>query len=121
MRAIFSENENPNRENVEPETAMYFEIKDATADILARSRRHEELCDLPLDLISSETEAFDIQSAAQNALGFERKGCAIVGSSEGSQRTLALAKPIFSEIPASCLFSKAREFRLPPGTIAAQC
>ncbi|WP_289718599.1 2-keto-4-pentenoate hydratase [Rhizobium sp. S152] len=100
---------------------MYFELKDATADILARSRRHEELCDLPLDLITSETEAYDIQSAAQDALGFERRGYAIVGSSEGSRRTLGLAKPIFSEIPASCLFSKAREFRLPPGTIGAQC
>jgi hypothetical protein len=36
---------------------MYFELKDATADILARGRRHNELCDLPLDLISSEREA----------------------------------------------------------------
>lgn len=53
---------------------MYFELKDATADMLARSRRHDELYDLPLQLVSSEGEAFDIQAAAQDALGFDRKG-----------------------------------------------
>ncbi len=100
---------------------MYFELKDATADILAKSRRHGELCDLPLDLISSEAEAYDIQAAAQDALGFERKGYAIVGSSDGSRRTLGLEKPIFSEIPGSSLLSNTREFHLPEGVIGVQC
>lgn len=52
---------------------MYFELKDATADILAKSRRREDLCDLPLNLITSEKEAYDIQAIAQDALGFERR------------------------------------------------
>jgi hypothetical protein len=72
---------------------MYFELKDATADILARSRRHNELRDLPLNLISSEDDAYDIQATAQDALGFERKGYAIVGSTEGAQRSLCLTSP----------------------------
>jgi hypothetical protein len=41
------------------ETKMYFDFKDATADILAKSSLHGELCDLPLDLIYSEAEAYD--------------------------------------------------------------
>lgn len=100
---------------------MYFELKDATADILAKTRRHDDLCDLPLGLISSEREAYDIQSTAQDALGFERRGYAIVGTSDASRRTLGLTKPIYSEIPASALLMGAKEFRLPPGTIGAQC
>ena len=100
---------------------MYFELKDATADILAKSRRHNELCDLPLDLISSEHEAYDIQATAQDALGFERKGYALVGTSEETRRTLGLIKPIYSEIPASALFAGTKEFRLPSGTIGVQC
>lgn len=100
---------------------MYFELKDATADILAKSRRHDGLCDLPLDLISSDREAYDIQATAQNALGFERKGYAIVGTSDVSRRTLGLAGPIYSEIPASALLAGVKEFRLPPGTIGVQC
>jgi len=100
---------------------MYFELKDATADILAKSRRHGELCDLPLDLISSEAEAYEIQAAAQDALGFERKGYAIVGSSDGSRQTLGLTKPVFSEVPGSSLLSNTREFRLPDGAIGVQC
>ncbi len=107
--------------NVELETKMYFELKDATADILARSRRHDELCDLPLQLIASESEAYDIQAAAQDALGFERKGYAIAGSTERSQRTLGLTSPIYSEIPASSFLNNTREFRLPPGAIGVQC
>ena len=100
---------------------MYFELKDATADILAKSRRHNELCDLPLGLISSEREAYDIQATAQDALGFERKGYALVGTSEETRRTLGLVRPIYSEIPASELFAGTKEFRLPPGTIGVQC
>ncbi len=100
---------------------MYFELKDATADILARSRRHDELCDLPLQLIASESEAYDIQAAAQDALGFERKGYAVVGSTEGAQRALGLTSPIFSEIQASSFLHDTREFRLPPGVIGVQC
>lgn len=100
---------------------MYFQLKDATADILAKTRRHEELCDLPLDLISSEREAYDIQATAQDSFGFERKGYAIVGSSEQSRRTLGLSKPIYSEVPACALVAANGEFRLPPGTIGAQC
>ncbi|WP_267553512.1 2-keto-4-pentenoate hydratase [Rhizobium rhizogenes] len=100
---------------------MYFELKDTTAEILAKSRRHEELCELPLDLIGSEQEAYDIQAFAQNALGFGRKGYAIVGSSEPCRRALGLAKPIYSEIPALALASVATAFRLPPGVIGAQC
>jgi 2-keto-4-pentenoate hydratase len=100
---------------------MYFELKDATADILARSRRHNEFCDLPLDLISSDGEAYDIQATAQDALGFERKGYALVGTSEESRRTLGLAKPIYSEIPAFSLLAGTKEFRLPPSTIGVQC
>jgi 2-keto-4-pentenoate hydratase len=100
---------------------MYFELKDATADILAKSRRHNEPCDLPLDLISSDREAYDIQATAQDALGFERKGYALVGTSEESRRTLGLARPIYSDIPASALFAGTKEFRLPQGTIGVQC
>lgn len=100
---------------------MYFELKDATADILARSRRYNELCDLPLDLISSEREAYDIQAIAQDALGFERKGYALAGTSEESRHTLGLARPIYSEIPASALLAGTKEFRLPAGTIGVQC
>lgn len=100
---------------------MYFELKDATADILAKSRRHDELCDLPLDLIGSEQEAYDIQAAAQDALGFERKGYAVIGTSEGTRRTLGLTKPIYSEIPATSLLTGKTEFRLPPGMIGVQC
>lgn len=100
---------------------MYFELKDATADILAKSRRHSEFCDLPLDLISSNREAYDIQAIAQDALGFERKGYALVGTSEESRRILGLARPIYSEIPASALLAGTREFRLPPGSIGVQC
>ncbi len=100
---------------------MYFELKDATADILAKSRRHGELCDLPLDLISSEAEAYEIQAAAQDALGFERKGYAIVGSSDGARQTLGLTKPVFSQVPGSSLLSNTREFRLPDGAIGVQC
>jgi 2-keto-4-pentenoate hydratase len=100
---------------------MYFELKDATADILAKSRRREALCDLSLDLIASEREAYDIQATAQDALGFERKGYAIVGTSDRSCRVLGLKGPIYSEIPAAALQKKAHSFRLPPGTIGAQC
>lgn len=100
---------------------MYFELKDTTAEILAKSRLHEELCDLPLDLIGSEQEAYDIQAFAQNALGFGRKGYAIVGSSEPARRALGLTKPIYSEIPALALASATTAFRLPPGVIGAQC
>lgn len=100
---------------------MYFELKAATADILARSRRYNELCDLPLDLISSERDACDIQATAQDSLGFERKGYALVGTSEASRHTLGLARPIYSEIPASALLAGTKEFRLPPGTIGVQC
>jgi 2-keto-4-pentenoate hydratase len=103
------------------ETNMYFELKDATANILARSRRHGELCDLPLDLISSEAEAYEIQAAAQDALGFERKGYAIVGSSDGARRTLGMTKPVFSEIPGASFLSRATEFHLPQGVIGVQC
>ncbi len=100
---------------------MYFELKDSTAEILAKSRRRETVCDLPLDKISSDAEAMEIQNAALNALGFERKGYAIVGSSEASRRTLGLSKPIFSEVPTSGYHQSGTEFRLPPGTIGAQC
>ncbi|SCB19437.1 hydratase [Rhizobium hainanense] len=100
---------------------MYFELKDTTADLLAKSRRHEELCDLPLDLIASEHEAYDIQTAAQDALGFERKGYAIVGTSDLSRRALGLKGPIYSEIPSAALQKRAQIFRLPPGTIGIQC
>ncbi|MGY5774685.1 2-keto-4-pentenoate hydratase [Rhizobium sp. LEGMi135b] len=100
---------------------MYFELKDTTADLLAKSRRHEELCDLPLDLIVSEEEAYDIQAAAQDALGFERKGYAIVGTSDLSRRALGLKGPIYSEIPSAALQKRAQIFRLPPGTIGIQC
>ncbi len=100
---------------------MYFELKDATADILAKSRWRNELCDLPLDLISSEREAYDIQAIAQDALGFERKGYALVGTSEESRRVLGLERPIYSEIPASALLAATKEFRLPTGTIGVQC
>ncbi len=100
---------------------MYFELKDATADILAKSRRHNDVCDLPLDLISSEREAYDIQAIAQDALGFERRGYAIVGSSEQSRRALGLLTPIYSEIPASALHACVKEFQLPAGTIGVQC
>lgn len=99
---------------------MYFELKDTTADLLAKCRRHEELCDLPLDLIVSEDEAYDIQAAAQDALGFERKGYAIVGTSALSCLTLGLKGPIYSEIPSSALQKRAQSFRLPPGTIGIQ-
>lgn len=34
---------------------MYFELKNATADILARSSRRDELYDLPLQPIASES------------------------------------------------------------------
>ncbi len=100
---------------------MYFELKDATAEILAQSRRHDALCDLPLQLIASQDEAYDIQAAAQDALGFDRKGYAIVGANEALQRTLCLTSPVYSEIPASSFFSNTRDFRLPPGTIGVQC
>jgi 2-oxo-3-hexenedioate decarboxylase/2-keto-4-pentenoate hydratase len=100
---------------------MYFELKDTTADLLAKCRRHEELCDLPLDLIASEHEAYDIQAAAQDALGFERKGYAIVGTSDLSRRALGLKGPIYSEIPSAALQKRAQIFRLPPGTIGIQC
>lgn len=99
---------------------MYFELKDATADSLAKSRRRDELCNLPLDLISSDREAYDIQATAQDVLGFERKGYAIVGTSEAARRALWLTKPIYCEIPASALLAGTREFRLPPGTIGVQ-
>ncbi|WP_028749788.1 2-keto-4-pentenoate hydratase [Rhizobium mesoamericanum] len=100
---------------------MYFELKDATADILAKSRRREDLCDLPLNLIASEKEAYDIQAIAQDALGFARKGYAIVGTSDASRRTLGLTTPVFSEIPAYALLEGVKEFRLPPETIGIQC
>ncbi|MGO6817213.1 2-keto-4-pentenoate hydratase [Rhizobium leguminosarum] len=100
---------------------MYFGLKDTTAEILAKSRLHDALCDLPLDLIDSELEAYDIQASAQDALGFERKGYAIVGSSESARRALGLAKPIYSEIPALALASATAVFRLPPSVIGAQC
>ncbi len=100
---------------------MYFELKDATADILAQTRRHDDLCDLPLDLIASEREAYDIQGTAQDTLGFERKGYAIVGTTDASRRTLGLTRPIYSQIPTSALLTGAREFRIPPGTIGVQC
>lgn len=100
---------------------MYLEIKDATADILAKSRRHEELCDLPLSLIASEKEAYDIQAIAQDALGFERMGYALVGTSDASRLTLGLTTPVYSEIPASSLPKGTKEFCLPPETIGVQC
>ncbi|MBB3399420.1 MULTISPECIES: hydratase [unclassified Rhizobium] len=100
---------------------MYFELKDATGDILAKSRRREDVCDLPLNLIASEKEAYDIQSIAQEALGFERKGYAIIGTSDASRQTLGLTTPIYSEIPASYLLEGVKEFRLPPETIGVQC
>jgi len=100
---------------------MYFELKDATADILAKSRRREDLCDLPLNLITSEKEAYDIQAIAQDALGFERKGYAIVGTSDASRRTLGLTTPVYAEIPSSTLIEGIKEFRLPPETIGVQC
>ncbi|UIK21935.1 2-keto-4-pentenoate hydratase [Rhizobium leguminosarum] len=102
-------------------TVMYFGLKDTTAEILAKSRLHDALCDLPLDLIDSEREAYDIQALAQDALGFERKGYAIVGSSESARRALGLTKPIYSAIPALALASATAVFRLPPGVIGAQC
>ncbi|SEH77657.1 hypothetical protein SAMN05216228_1008171 [Rhizobium tibeticum] len=52
---------------------MYFELKDKTADVLARLRRREQLRNLPLDLISSEDEAYGVQAIAEDSLGFERK------------------------------------------------
>ncbi|WP_337268548.1 2-keto-4-pentenoate hydratase [Oryzifoliimicrobium ureilyticus] len=100
---------------------MYFQLNDATADMLAKSRRRGDLCDLPLNLITSEEEAYYIQSTAQDALGFERKGYALVGTSEASRRTLGLDKPIYSEIPAFALLAGVQQFRLPAGAIGAQC
>lgn len=100
---------------------MYFELIDRTADILARSRRHESLCDLPLDRIETEAEALEIQMAALDSLGFERKGYSIVGSSLASRRLLGLSQPIFSEVPADAYHQSGAEIRLPPGMIRAQC
>lgn len=100
---------------------MYFELKDATADILAKSRRREDVCDLPLNLIASEKEAYDIQAIAQDALGFARKGYAIIGTSDAARRTLGLTTPVYSEVPASSLLEGVKEFRLPPETIGVQC
>ncbi|MDL2402451.1 2-keto-4-pentenoate hydratase [Rhizobium mayense] len=100
---------------------MYFELKDATAGILAKSRLHDDLCDLPLNLIGSEREAYDIQATAQDILGFERKGFAIIGTSEASLRALRLTKPVYSEIPPLSLLSGVKELRLPPGAMGAQC
>ncbi|MEK1893017.1 MAG: hydratase [Rhizobium sp.] len=99
---------------------MYFELKDKTADVLARCRRREQLCDRPLDLISSQDAAYGIQAIAEDLLGFERKGFALVGSSEPSRRILGLTKPVFSEIPASALIVGVKQFGLPPGAIGAQ-
>jgi 2-keto-4-pentenoate hydratase len=100
---------------------MYFELMDATAERLAKSRRHETCCELPLDKITSDQQAMEIQVAALDALGFERKGYAIAGSSEASRRMLGLSKPIFSEVPASAYYPSRAEIRLPPGVIGAQC
>jgi 2-keto-4-pentenoate hydratase len=100
---------------------MYFELREKTAEILARSRRLMQLCDLPLDLITSESEACELQEAAQDALGFERRGYAVVGSSPATRGTLGLSKPIYSAIPASALFMNSKGLRLAPGVIGAQC
>ncbi|TXI02369.1 MAG: hydratase [Rhizobium sp.] len=100
---------------------MHFDLKDTTARILAESRRQDVLCDLPLDLVASEAEAYDIQAVAQDALGFERKGYAIIGTNEIVRRSLGLAGPIYSEIPAHALQRKVQSFPLPPGTIGVQC
>jgi 2-keto-4-pentenoate hydratase len=100
---------------------MYFELIDRTADILARSRQHRTVCDLPLDRIKTEAEAFEIQMAALDSLGFERKGYAITGSSEASRRLLGLTQPVFSEVPASAYYPSGAEILLPPGMIGAQC
>lgn len=77
---------------------MSCELMASAAETLARGRRNGAVCDLPLDKISSETQAEEIQNAALDALAFEGKGYANVGSSEGRCSTLGLSKPIFSEV-----------------------
>jgi 2-keto-4-pentenoate hydratase len=100
---------------------MYFELIDTTADRLADSRRHDTPCDLPLDRIVTEAEAVEIQNAALDSLGFERKGYAIIGSSQASRRTLGLTSPVFSPVPAFAYHPSGTTLRLPFGTIGAQC
>ena len=100
---------------------MYFELIDSTADILAKSRRHETCCDLPLDMISSNAEALVIQTAALDVLGFSRSGYSIVGTSEASRKFLGIGRPIYSAIPANAFYASGSVLRLPPGMIGAQC
>lgn len=100
---------------------MYFELIDKTASVLAKSRRRETISELSLDGIATEAEAFVIQAAALDLLGFERKGYAIIGSSAASRRLLGLTRPLFSEVPASAYYPNGGEIHLPPGMIGAQC
>ncbi|MCR6502926.1 hydratase [Shinella sp. CPCC 101442] len=100
---------------------MSLEFRGDTAAVLAESRRLNVLCDLPLDRIASQAEAYDILAAAEDAYSFERGGYAVVGSGEAVRKTLGLATPIFSEIPASGLLRGQRRFKLPAGVIGAQC
>lgn len=100
---------------------MHFRLIDATAELLARCRRADTCGEVPLDQITSEQEAEEIQLAALDALGFDRKGYSIVGSSGESRRTLGLSKPLFSAVPASAYYSSGARIRLPWGTIGAQC
>lgn len=100
---------------------MSLEFRGDTATVLAESRRLNVLCDLPLDRIASQAEAYDILAAAEDAYSFERGGYAVVGSGEAARRTLGLATPIFSEIPASALLRGQRRFKLPASVIGAQC
>ncbi len=65
---------------------MYFELIDSTAELLAKSRRQETCCDLPLDMISSKAEALEILTAALEVLGFSRSGYSIVGTSKARQK-----------------------------------
>ncbi|WP_454848497.1 2-keto-4-pentenoate hydratase [Rhizobium binxianense] len=100
---------------------MHFELIDSTAEILAKSRRHETCCDLPLDRISNVGEAIEIQTAALDALGFDQAGYSIVGSSEASRRLLGLDRPIYSAVPADATHQSGARLRLPKGVIGAQC
>ncbi|MEZ2130106.1 MULTISPECIES: 2-keto-4-pentenoate hydratase [unclassified Sinorhizobium] len=100
---------------------MYFELIDSTAETLAKSRKRETSCDLALDRISSGSEALEIQTAALDALGFERNGYTVVGSSEASRRMLRLTNPVYSSVPSNSYYTSRSELRLPPGMIGAQC
>lgn len=89
-------------------------------EALASNRSGGAIADLPLQLISSERVAEQVQDAAFAALDDNVAGFFATATIPATQRFLQCEGPIFGPLTASSLLPSHAHIRLPPGVLGAE-